>query len=149
MFIGCHVSIAGGVFKAPERAATLGAEAMQIFTRSPQGGKAPELTPKICEQFKISNLKFKIKKLLFTHRITSILPLKTIASAMAQSVSCVMSLSVPACSAPNMSWLTLAVRGNFQKKKQTQKLSKHWKNLWKATLDQLNFWLKMLPVPEK
>ena len=64
MFIGCHVSIAGGVFKAPERAATLGAEAMQIFTRSPQGGKAPELTPKICEQFKISNLKFKIKEVV-------------------------------------------------------------------------------------
>ncbi len=47
MFIGCHVSIAGGVFKAPERAAELGAQAMQIFTRSPQGGKAPELTPEI------------------------------------------------------------------------------------------------------
>jgi deoxyribonuclease-4 len=62
MYIGCHVSIAGGVFNAPERAAELGAEAMQIFTRSPQGGKAPELTPEICKQFKISNLKFKIKE---------------------------------------------------------------------------------------
>lgn len=60
MLIGCHVSIAGGVFNAPERAADLGCEAMQIFTRSPQGGKAPQLTKEICEQFKISNLKFKI-----------------------------------------------------------------------------------------
>ena len=42
MLIGCHVSIAGGVFNAPKRAAELGCEAMQIFTRSPQGGKAPE-----------------------------------------------------------------------------------------------------------
>ena len=61
MFIGCHVSIAGGVYNAPQRAHDLGAEAMQIFTRSPQGGKAPELTPEIvsafqenCAQFAIS-----------------------------------------------------------------------------------------------
>ncbi|NTV41151.1 MAG: deoxyribonuclease IV [Candidatus Moranbacteria bacterium] len=64
MYIGCHVSIAGGVFKAPERASNLGCEAMQIFTRSPQGGKAPTLTNEICEQFKISNLKFKIKEVV-------------------------------------------------------------------------------------
>lgn len=51
MFIGCHVSIAGGVDKAPERAADLGCEAMQIFTRSPQGGKAPELTDDIVSSF--------------------------------------------------------------------------------------------------
>lgn len=64
MHIGCHVSIAGGVFKAPERAAELGAEAMQIFTRSPQGGKAPTLTNEICQEFKISNSKFKIKEVV-------------------------------------------------------------------------------------
>ena len=52
MLIGCHVSIAGGVFNAPERANELGAEAMQIFTRSPQGGKAPELTPEVVSKFK-------------------------------------------------------------------------------------------------
>jgi len=62
MNIGCHVSIAGGIENAPERAHDLGCEVMQIFTRSPQGGKAPELTPEICEQFKILNLKFKIKE---------------------------------------------------------------------------------------
>jgi deoxyribonuclease-4 len=60
MLVGCHVSIAGGVQNAPERAAEFGAEAMQIFTRSPQGGKAPQLTKEICEEFKNSNLKFKI-----------------------------------------------------------------------------------------
>lgn len=53
MYIGCHVSIAGGVFKAPERAAELGAETMQIFTRSPQGGKAPEFTEEILKEFKL------------------------------------------------------------------------------------------------
>jgi len=63
MNIGCHVSIAGGIQNAPERARDSGCEAMQIFTRSPQGGKAPELTNSICEQFKILNLKFKIKEI--------------------------------------------------------------------------------------
>jgi len=62
MNIGAHVSISGGIFNAPERAADLGCEVMQIFTRSPQGGKAPELTPEIIEKFKILNLKFKIKE---------------------------------------------------------------------------------------
>jgi len=60
MKIGCHVSIAGGVFNAPERAYDLGCEVMQIFSRSPQGGKTPELTDEICKQFKIQNSKFKI-----------------------------------------------------------------------------------------
>ena len=64
MLIGCHVSIAGGVQNAPQRAAELGAKAMQIFTRSPQGGKAPILTDKICQQFKIQNSKFKINEVV-------------------------------------------------------------------------------------
>lgn len=51
MFIGCHVSIAGGVQNAPERAHDLGCECFQMFTRSPQGGKAPELTPEILQEF--------------------------------------------------------------------------------------------------
>lgn len=60
MLIGCHVSIAGGVFNAPERARELGAEAMQIFTRSPQGGKAPKLTPEVISNFKAECEKNKI-----------------------------------------------------------------------------------------
>lgn len=62
MKIGCHVSIAGGVFNAPERAYDLGCEVMQIFSRSPQGGKSPELTLKSIQEFQISNLKFQIKE---------------------------------------------------------------------------------------
>jgi len=61
MFIGCHVSIAGGVQNAPKNAADLECEVMQIFTRSPQGGKAPELTSDIIEKFKLQNSKFKIQ----------------------------------------------------------------------------------------
>ena len=57
--IGCHVSIAGGVWNAPERAADLGCETFQIFTRSPQGGPAPELTHEVVEKFKEGMAKFK------------------------------------------------------------------------------------------
>lgn len=52
MKIGCHVSIAGGIVNAPQRAAELGCEVFQMFTRSPQGGKAPEITSDIAKQFK-------------------------------------------------------------------------------------------------
>jgi deoxyribonuclease-4 len=64
MKIGCHVSIAGGVINAPQRAADFGCEAMQIFTRSPQGGKASELTTEICQKFKNLNLNFQIEEVV-------------------------------------------------------------------------------------
>ena len=51
MKIGCHVSIAGGIFNAPGNAAELGCEVVQVFTRSPQGGPAPKLTKEILDQF--------------------------------------------------------------------------------------------------
>lgn len=38
MKIGVHVSIAGGIDKAPKRAYDLGCECFQIFSRSPHGG---------------------------------------------------------------------------------------------------------------
>lgn len=50
--IGCHVSIAGGVVNAPKRAGDLGCEVFQMFTRSPQGGPAPKLTPEVVDSFK-------------------------------------------------------------------------------------------------
>jgi deoxyribonuclease-4 len=49
--IGCHVSAAGGVFNAPKNAHDLGCEAFQIFSRPPQGGPAPKLTPEIVTKF--------------------------------------------------------------------------------------------------
>lgn len=52
MKFGCHVSAAGGIFNAPSNAAKLGCEVFQVFSRSPQGGKAPELTPDVVSQFK-------------------------------------------------------------------------------------------------
>jgi len=62
MNIGAHVSIAGGIQNAPQRASELGCECFQMFTRSPQGGKAPELTKELITSFKIQNSKFKIRE---------------------------------------------------------------------------------------
>lgn len=61
MYIGCHVSAAGGVFNAPKRAHDWGCEAFQVFSRSPQGGKAPELTPEVVANLKSELKKYKIK----------------------------------------------------------------------------------------
>lgn len=61
MNIGAHVSIAGGIQNAPERAAGLGCECFQMFTRSPQGGKAPELTQEIVNDFMLQAKSYKLK----------------------------------------------------------------------------------------
>jgi len=44
MQIGTHVSIAGGLWKAPGNAARVGAECFQIFSRSPHGGPVKPIT---------------------------------------------------------------------------------------------------------
>lgn len=51
MYFGAHVSIAGGIANAPQRAADLGCEVFQIFSRSPRGGIAPALTDEIVKNF--------------------------------------------------------------------------------------------------
>jgi len=56
--IGCHVSIAGGVFNAPKSAADLGCETFQIFTRSPQGGPAPKLDAEVIGKFQAEMKKY-------------------------------------------------------------------------------------------
>lgn len=61
MHIGCHVSVAGGIINAPERARDLGCEVMQIFTRPPQGGKAPILTNEIIKEFKLQATSHKLQ----------------------------------------------------------------------------------------
>lgn len=52
MYFGAHVSMAGGIFNAPLNAAALGCEVFQMFTRSPQGGSVPALTPDIVALFR-------------------------------------------------------------------------------------------------
>ena len=52
MKFGAHVSIAGGVFKAPANATEIGCEVFQLFSRSPRGGQAPVLSQEIVARFK-------------------------------------------------------------------------------------------------
>lgn len=61
MKIGCHISIAGGIINAPKNASLLGCECLQIFTRPPQGGKAPELTPEVIKEFKLQTKNYQLK----------------------------------------------------------------------------------------
>ncbi len=59
--IGFHVSIAGGIVNAPGRAAEFGCETFQCFTRSPQGGPAPAITPEVISTFKAEMAKHQIE----------------------------------------------------------------------------------------
>jgi len=61
MKFGAHVSIAGGIDKAPKRASDLGCECFQIFSRSPRGGKAPELKEELVESFLSECSKYNIR----------------------------------------------------------------------------------------
>lgn len=60
MRIGTHVSIAGGIWKAPGNAAKVGAEVFQIFSRSPHGGPVKPITPDVIEQFAAEMKKHKL-----------------------------------------------------------------------------------------
>jgi deoxyribonuclease IV len=51
MKFGAHVSIAGGIEKAPERAHEIACECFQMFTRSPRGGNPPPLDGKTVGSF--------------------------------------------------------------------------------------------------
>ena len=51
MNIGAHVSAAGDVTLASERAKSIGCECFQFFSRSPQGGKATIITPEIGKKY--------------------------------------------------------------------------------------------------
>jgi deoxyribonuclease-4 len=50
--IGCHVSIAKGLWNAPKNAADLGCETFQIFSRSPHGGSVPPVTKGTVKKFR-------------------------------------------------------------------------------------------------
>lgn len=60
MNFGAHVSIQGGVWNAPENAAKIGCEILQMFSRPPQGGKAPEITPEVVKKFQTAIKETKI-----------------------------------------------------------------------------------------
>jgi deoxyribonuclease-4 len=52
--LGAHLSIAGGLPTAVERAAALGATALQIFTRNQVQWRMPPLDPAVCAEFRRS-----------------------------------------------------------------------------------------------
>lgn len=52
MRLGVHVSAAGGVELAPERAAALGLETFQFFTRPPQGGRVSPIPKETAAKFR-------------------------------------------------------------------------------------------------
>jgi deoxyribonuclease-4 len=52
MRVGVHVSIAGGLLEALDRAERLSCQTMQIFSRSPRGGPAPRLDPEQVSAFR-------------------------------------------------------------------------------------------------
>lgn len=56
--IGAHISVAGGIDKAPERAHAVACETFQCFTRPPQGGPAPKLTDEIIGSFRANMLTY-------------------------------------------------------------------------------------------
>lgn len=58
MLFGSHVSAAGGVEKAPERAAAVACEVFQFFSRPPQGGPPGKLTPEVVKAFRENCKKF-------------------------------------------------------------------------------------------
>jgi len=62
MYIGAHVSSAGDISLAPQRAKEIGCECFQIFSRPPQGGKAKEITPEIAKKFKENMKKYSQKE---------------------------------------------------------------------------------------
>jgi deoxyribonuclease-4 len=52
MNLGVHISAAGGVERAPERAAALGLETFQFFTRPPQGGRVSPIAKETASAFR-------------------------------------------------------------------------------------------------
>ncbi len=50
--IGCHVSMSGGLWNAPDNARELNCETFQIFSRSPHGGPVKEIDKETIEKFK-------------------------------------------------------------------------------------------------
>ena len=66
MLFGAHVSMVGGIDKAPERAAEIGCEVFQIFSRPPQGGNAVDIDGILADKFQ-ANLKKHNQKEFYIH----------------------------------------------------------------------------------
>ncbi|MBI5050792.1 MAG: deoxyribonuclease IV [Nitrospirae bacterium] len=63
MNLGVHVSIAGKIYEAVDRARELGCSAMQIFSRNPRGWRLSDLDPRDIKEFKRRRKEAKISPL--------------------------------------------------------------------------------------
>lgn len=61
MKFGAHVSIAGGVFNAPQNGLDLTCDIVQIFTRNQRQWRVPELTDEEIEKFKSEETRTRVK----------------------------------------------------------------------------------------
>ena len=52
LYLGCHLSIAKGYYKAAQEAVSIGANTFQFFTRNPRGGSAKAIDSKDIEKAK-------------------------------------------------------------------------------------------------
>ena len=66
--LGCHVSIAEGIQKAPQRGHDLGCEAIQIFTRNPNQWKCKPLSKDAIDEFHSAIKQYEIQAVM-THSI--------------------------------------------------------------------------------
>lgn len=64
MLIGVHISIAGSIDQAIDRAGDLGCDTIQIFSRNPRGWKTKPLIPEEVKKFKRKREEFGIRPVL-------------------------------------------------------------------------------------
>ena len=67
-YIGAHVSVSGGVSKAPINAHNIGAKAFALFTRNPSRWNSPAISEKEAEKFKANCAEFGYEpRFILTH----------------------------------------------------------------------------------
>ncbi len=64
LLLGAHQSIAGGIYRAVERAESIGATALQVFTKNSNRWEAPPLTAEDAENYKTALSKSSIRSVL-------------------------------------------------------------------------------------
>lgn len=67
MYIGAHVSSAGGLYKAFERAEKMGAECLQIFTRAPSQWKVKPFEAEVVDKFRGARQQSAVRGPVYVH----------------------------------------------------------------------------------
>jgi len=62
-YLGAHISISGGIYRAPERARKLGCDTMQVFTKNQRMWKSKPLSENEISLFNENRITEKIKKI--------------------------------------------------------------------------------------